>query len=156
MELRLLHNGHDNGDLFLSIREAARRLGGCSKNLASKAFAELRDRGFVRPNERGGFDYKAGARQGRGTTWILTDCGTNWCAGAKGEGRYLMPPTKDFMTWVPPNSESTVPQRRTDGPSKKDTASPHPSKLSSQGGHFCSKSVLNGPSREDTGMFARG
>ncbi len=44
--LYLLHNGRNNGDLFLSVREAARRLG-CSKNHAHRLFGELVDKGFV-------------------------------------------------------------------------------------------------------------
>ena len=37
IELKALYNGNNNGMLFLSVREAAKRLG-CSKNLAAKVF----------------------------------------------------------------------------------------------------------------------
>src|SRR5438128_644061 len=55
IELRGLHNGSNNGELFLSVREAGRRLD-CDKDFAAKLLAELRDRGFIRPREVGAFN----------------------------------------------------------------------------------------------------
>jgi hypothetical protein len=155
VELRALHNGHNNGNLFLSVREAAKRLG-CSKNFAGRLLAELQDRGFIRLNAPGCFDFKTGARRGMGATWVLTDCGTNWCGGRKGEGRYLVPPTKNFMHWVPADSDSTVPQGGTDGPPRRDTNTSGEGKVSLRKGHFGGQSAPNGPSGEDTGMYTKG
>lgn len=90
VELKALHNGHNNGDLFLSVREAARRLG-CGKNLAAKLFCELEERGFIRPNEVGAFNMKAASGRGKATSWILTE----HPVGNATTG------TKDFMRWRP-------------------------------------------------------
>lgn len=87
LELKALYNGINNGELFLSVREAARRLS-VGKNLAERCFRQLQDRGFIRPNRTGSFNWKGGARRGEATTWILTEFGF---AGAL--------PTKDFMRW---------------------------------------------------------
>lgn len=83
MELKALYNGDNNGELFLSIREAARRLG-VAANTASKAFDELVEKGFIRPYEKGSFNYK----KRHATSWILTEY----------EYRGQLP-TKDFMRW---------------------------------------------------------
>jgi hypothetical protein len=89
IELKTLYNGSNNGQLFLSVREAARRLNR-GKNFAAKCLRELEDRGFIRPNVVGAFNLKAGARQGRATTWILTEFEF---AGSLA--------TKEFMRWRP-------------------------------------------------------
>ena len=90
VELRALYNGSNNGELFLSVREAARRLG-CDKDFAAKLFVELRDHGFIRPREVGAFNVKATSGKGRATSWILTDQPFgNAVAG-----------TKDYMRWQP-------------------------------------------------------
>jgi GNAT superfamily N-acetyltransferase len=94
LELKMLHNGRNNGSLFLSVREAARRVG-VGKNLAEKTFAELRDRGFIRPNAVGAFNLKAGARCGMATSWVLTEFPVGEAAGAG---------SRDFMRWRPPST----------------------------------------------------
>ena len=91
IELKMLHNGHNNGKLFLSVRQAAKRIH-IGKNQVSQAFAELRDRGFIRPNVEGAFNLKSGARQGLATSWVLTEFPIG---EAMGSG------TKDFMRWKP-------------------------------------------------------
>lgn len=88
VEFKALFNGFNNGELFLSVREAAKRIG-CGKNLAAELIEELRDRGFIRPNEVGAFNLKAAAGGGKATSWILTEYPFgNATAG-----------TKDFMRW---------------------------------------------------------
>lgn len=57
MELKALYNGINNGDLFLSVCEAAKRLG-VANNTAEKAFKELEEHGFIRPKQHGSFDWK--------------------------------------------------------------------------------------------------
>jgi hypothetical protein len=94
VEFYALYYGLNNGELFLSVREAARRLG-CSSNFAAKCIAELCDRGFVRPHRLGGFNMKSEARRGTATCWVLTEFPL---------GNALA--TKDFMRWTPaPNSQ---------------------------------------------------
>lgn len=108
VELKALFNGLNNGELFLSVREAAKRLG-CGKNLAAELFEELQGRGFIRANEVGAFNMKSAARRGKATTWILTEHPFgNVTAG-----------TRDFMRWQRPPST-----KRIDGPSGRDGRSP--------------------------------
>lgn len=84
MELYALYNGSNNGDLFLSEREAAKRCGVKHKNTAAKWFRELEDKGFIRPKVRGSFNVKVPTA----TAWILTEFEYN-----------NQQPTKDFMRW---------------------------------------------------------
>ena len=103
-ELGRRYNGDNNGDIPLSIREAAELLN-CHKDTASKAFRELEDRGFVRTHIKGAFNVKVRLA----TTWILT------------EYRYDdQPPTKEFMKWRPPEKQNTVLTNRTVGPNRPD------------------------------------
>jgi DNA-binding transcriptional MocR family regulator len=91
LELKMLFNGRNNGTLFLSVREAARRIG-VGKNQAAQAFADLRDRGFLRANAIGSFNQKSAARRGLATSWVLTEFPVG---DDKGAG------TRDFMRWTP-------------------------------------------------------
>ena len=68
VELYKLHNGTNNGELFLSIRDAARILR-VAPNTAGKAFHELENKGFIRAHQRGSFKWKTR----HATTWILTE-----------------------------------------------------------------------------------
>ncbi len=89
VELKALYNGNNNGELFLSTREASRRLNRQNgRNQAARLFAELEDRGFIRARSRGDFKVKSGVMVGRATCWILTEFPFG---GAL--------PTKDFMRW---------------------------------------------------------
>ncbi|MCZ6591643.1 MAG: hypothetical protein O7B98_10970 [Alphaproteobacteria bacterium] len=83
VELGRRYNGTNNGEISMSVREAANRLG-CSINPAAKAFRGLEGRGFIRTHVKGAFNVK----QRHATTWILTEYEY---AGKK--------PTKDFMKW---------------------------------------------------------
>lgn len=85
VELYALFRGDNNGELFMSAREAADRLN-TDKNTASRWLWDLEAHGFIRPRQSGAFDWK----QGKATTWILTEFPF---AGAA--------PTKDFMRWRP-------------------------------------------------------
>ncbi len=105
MELKALHNGDNNGDLFLSVREAAKRLG-VAHNTANKAFKELEEKGFIKPNEKGSFTYKLR----HATSWVLTEF--------EYHGQLA---TKDFMRWRP--EEKTRTQKLIPTVSKNDTAS---------------------------------
>ena len=84
VELHALFYGTNNGQLFLSVREAAKRLN-VAPNTAVKAFAELVDRGFIRVAQKGSYTLK----QRHATQWILTEHGY---AGNL--------PTKDFVRWA--------------------------------------------------------
>lgn len=97
VELKSLYNGYNNGNLFLSVREAARRLG-CSKDRAARLFVELRDRGFIRPKEIGAFNLKAASGRGMATSWILTEHPTGDAVSG----------TKEFMHWRPTPPEAVA------------------------------------------------
>lgn len=85
IELYALYNGSNNGELFLSVRELANRLG-CGKATAHNALKTLEDRGLIRAKERGGFNVK----HRHATTWILNEFP---CADRL--------PSKEFMRWLP-------------------------------------------------------
>jgi hypothetical protein len=95
----MLYTGSNNGEIGLSVRQAARLLH-CSVTFARRMFAELEGKGFVRPNQRGAFKWKAR----HSTTWILTL--------HEYQGR---PGSKEFMQWKPPEKQNSVPPRDTDG-----------------------------------------
>ncbi|WP_125182808.1 hypothetical protein [Minwuia thermotolerans] len=71
IELMRLHNGRNNGDIVLGIREAASRLG-CSPNHAHKLLRELEDKGFLRRTKAGRF----GLGDREASAWRLTMFGT--------------------------------------------------------------------------------
>ena len=94
VELKALYNGSNNGQLFLSVREAARRVG-IGKTLAAKGFRDLLDRGFIQIAKAGAFNTKAASRRGDATAWLLTEF-------PPGDGMGVG--SKDFMRWQPPDS----------------------------------------------------
>lgn len=105
VQLYSLFNGMNNGDLFLSVRDAAQALN-VTANTAMKAFGELETHGFIRARQRGAFTLKIR----HATTWILTEFP---------HGTEL--PTKDFMRWAPPaGKENTVSKIQTDGMKNSD------------------------------------
>ena len=66
VELRSRYNGNNNGDLSLSLDEAARLLH-ISKTTAMRAFAELEDKGFLKMMQRGHWYGR------KATIWAVTD-----------------------------------------------------------------------------------
>src|SRR6478672_4150258 len=72
IEIRTRFHGGNNGDLSLSLDEAAGLLG-IGKGTAQRAFAELEDKGFLRMVRRGQWIGR------QATTWRTTD------RGCKGE-----------------------------------------------------------------------
>jgi hypothetical protein len=102
LELKAFYNGNNNGALFLSAREAAKRLN-IGKNKAGLLFCELQERGFIRAKEKGAFNIKATRGGGAATTWVLTEFA---------HGTAL--PTRDFQHWKPAAA----------APSKKHSAVP--------------------------------
>lgn len=103
LELYRLYNGWNNGELFLSVRLAARLLN-VSKDTAHKAFRRLQAVGFIRPNRKGIFTHR------QATSWVLTE-----------HPRGTHPGTKQFTRWRPPEKQQTVRITGTDGPSNKDS-----------------------------------
>lgn len=85
LELYMLFNGSNNGEIFLSIREGARRCG-IAKNTVSRALKSLVSHGFIRRRAEEPIHFNL--REAR--CWILTEFGFGGRA-----------PTKDFMEWRP-------------------------------------------------------
>jgi hypothetical protein len=85
IELRSRFNGGNNGEIHLSVREAAKALN-CHRDTAAKALRDVEAKGWVQTNQKGSFDWKGGAA----TTFILA----NEQMGDKSA-------TKNFMSWKP-------------------------------------------------------
>lgn len=90
VELVMLHNGENNGSLYLSVRDAAARMGLADLSAAGKAFAELEDLGFIVCTADAHFHVKA-AERSRARCWRLT-----FEAGPGRKG-----PTMDFLEREP-------------------------------------------------------
>ena len=89
VEIALRYNSFNNGEISLSVREAA-RLVHVAKDTATKAIRELEAKGFIRRHVCGSFNWKLR----HATTWILTTY--------EFDGR---PATKDFARWAPSKTE---------------------------------------------------
>ena len=59
VELTMLDNGENNGSLYLSIRDAAGRLGMADLSAVRSAFDELQELGFTEMTETASFHVKA-------------------------------------------------------------------------------------------------
>ena len=85
----------------MSVRQAATALD-TGIHQASAAFRQLEDRGFIKPRQRGAFQWKAR----HATSWLLTEYMDD-VAGHE--------PTKHFMRWRPagePKNKSRLPLRQ--------------------------------------------
>lgn len=71
VELVMLHNGENNGSLYLSVRDAAARLGLADNKAVKRAFNELVEMGFIACTAEGYFHVKAGEKS-RARRWRLT------------------------------------------------------------------------------------
>ena len=71
IEIWSRHNGQNNGRIPLSHKEARKSLRVGSRKVAA-AFRDLQDRGFIIPREKGSFDWKVAAGQGKATEWEIT------------------------------------------------------------------------------------
>lgn len=89
-ELISLENGENNGSLYLSVRDAAHRMGVSDLTAASTSFKRLQEYGFIRMTEDSHFHVKA-SEKSRARCWRLT-----WLAGPGRKG-----PTMDFLDFEP-------------------------------------------------------
>ena len=89
VELAQRYNGFNNGEISMSVREAARLLN-IAKDTASKTFRQLEEKGFIRPHSSGSFHFKLR----HATTWILTEFEFG-----------NTPATKEFARWQPAKLE---------------------------------------------------
>lgn len=88
----MLHDGSNNGSLYLSLRDAADRLGLSDHHSVSAAFDELIDRGLVRCTKEAHFGVKT-ADQSRARCWRIT-----WLAAPL----LKRPATNEWETYDPP------------------------------------------------------
>lgn len=100
VELAMIENGSNNGSLYLSVRDAADRLGMSDLTSTSRAFDELIDRGFIRCTKEAHFEVKA-AETSRARCWRLT------CLAADNR-----PPTNEWETYAAP--AQTTARKRAD------------------------------------------
>lgn len=118
--LKARWNGHNNGELYLGVREGAKELG-ASKASIERWFHALVEHGFIRKT-RGAFLGLNGNAQA--TRWRLTEVG------------YMnQQPTKDYQHWQPIEQTKPCPQNK-DG-------------VSSQLGQGCPKNEDRCPKNED-------
>lgn len=91
VEFAKLYNGANNGELFMSQRTAAAKLGISSHTAAARYIDQLIDRGFISIRIKGSFNVKTG----RATSYVLA--------------QYRMgdqPPSRAFKKWTPPAKKS--------------------------------------------------
>jgi hypothetical protein len=90
VELAMLYNGSNNGSLYLSVRDAAYRMGLADLTAATQAFSDLQELGFIEQTQEAYFSVKA-ADKSRARCWRLT-----WLAGPGRKG-----PTMTFQSCEP-------------------------------------------------------
>ncbi|MDE0878821.1 MAG: hypothetical protein OSB00_09195 [Sphingomonas bacterium] len=90
VELTMMEKGNNNGSLYLSVRDAADRMGVADLKAAQRAFDELVDLGFIAMTADAHFAIKAGDGS-RARCWRLT-----WQAVPNKSG-----PSMDFLTRQP-------------------------------------------------------
>jgi hypothetical protein len=71
LEILSMHNAQNNGSLWLSVRDAAHRMGLASVDSARAAFDELQDVGFLRMTKDAHFSVKA-SDTSRARCWRVT------------------------------------------------------------------------------------
>src|SRR3546814_10003039 len=71
VEMMAMENGQNNGSLWLSIRDAAARIGLVNKESVGKAFDELTAAGLIALTKEAHFSVKA-AETSRARCWRLT------------------------------------------------------------------------------------
>lgn len=97
-EFVMLYNGENNGSLYMSVQDAAHRLGVADHHAASRAFDELQSRGFIVMTQAAHFSVKA-SETSRARTWRLT-----WL---QGPGRKLAD-----WTFIDREPEPQTPERK--------------------------------------------
>lgn len=95
IELRALYRPVSGNEVFLSIREARRRLGGIGQAKVQAAFAALEERGWIEEVKAGSFNQKTGT--GRARSFRLTNIGPD---GGDVDGK------RTYMRWRPDTDDA--------------------------------------------------
>jgi hypothetical protein len=90
IEFKALYNGANNGELYMSVRDAAKRLDTTNLTLATAALRQLEHRGFIVATRKG-------VRTRRGETKLAT----SWRLTEFADDLTDRPATMDFMRWRP-------------------------------------------------------
>jgi len=90
VEMMAMDNGQNNGSLWLSIRDAAARIGLVNKESVSKAFDELARAGLIAMTKEAHFSVKA-AETSRARCWRLTFVHWVGVGGRTDEWRQFVP-----------------------------------------------------------------
>jgi DNA-binding transcriptional MocR family regulator len=98
VHMAMKYYGSNNGRIGYSVRAGAEELK-IGLATASRALADLQDRGFIVPKKRGAFSLKVR----HASEWRLTDLVCNVTGDL---------PTKDFMRWTPDKNKTRYPQRK--------------------------------------------
>lgn len=105
IELRRRYNGHNNGEIFLSHRDAATALN-VSKNTITAYFAELVERGFIHMTVG---PHLGPSGIGQASKWALEEERTR-------DGK---PAGRAYVSWS--KKRNPHPKKRTPRPNKQDT-----------------------------------
>jgi hypothetical protein len=135
IELARRYNGHNNGHISYSLRQASQNLH-IGKTAAAVAFQLLQDRGFIACTKKGAFSWKA-VRDA--SEWRLTEYANDF------------PPehvTKEFMRWQPPGSESNEFTKSRTRVLRRDRAGPQARPCGSSSKTVDAKNGLHGFSGE--------
>ena len=89
MEFRKVYNGHNNGEIVMSVRQAAKLIN-CNKNTAAKTIKELEGKGWICQSTEGSFSQKTNKTA---STWRIT----NQPIGTGVD----TPATKEYARWTP-------------------------------------------------------
>lgn len=94
------YNGTNNGELFMSVRDAAALIG-CTPRSAHRWFQELTDKGFLR--RTGGGSLGADGK-GEAQCWRLTEIGHR-------NHNIVYQPSREYKEWTPTEkTESRIPE----------------------------------------------
>ena len=93
VEMMAMENGQNNGSLWLSIRDAAARIGLVNKESVGKAFDELTGAGLIALTKEAHFSVKA-AETSRARCWRLTFLHWVGVGGRTDEWRQFVPANK--------------------------------------------------------------
>lgn len=100
-ELAMIENSKNNGSLYLSVRDAADRLGMSDPKSITNAFNELEDRGLIKCTKPAYFEVKA-ADHSRARCWKLT-----WVPANR------RPPSEEWRAYsAPADSKADLRARR--------------------------------------------
>lgn len=100
LAVKSYYNGNNNGELFMSVREAGALIG-CTPRSAHRWFLELIDKGFLR--RTGGGSLGADGR-GEAQCWRLTEIGHR-------NHNIVHRPSCEYKQWTPTEkTESRIPQ----------------------------------------------